>query len=227
VDAATCAAPAIVLANEFLDTLPVTQWIYRAGIWCQRCVGFDGEGRLAFVDGAPDPALHPPGIAGTAREGDIFETREEALRRVGEKLASLGAPLAALLIDYGHVAPALGDTLQAVRAHAYADPLAAPGEADLTAQVDFASVAAAMARAGLACDGPVTQAEFLGALGIVERGSLLMQSNPAKAAAIEGDIARLMAPGGMGTRFHAVSVRSAHLPVLPGLGPVDIRTVAP
>jgi SAM-dependent MidA family methyltransferase len=224
VDVATCAAPAIVLANEFLDTLPVAQWVYRSSGWHLRSVGIDGEDRLAFVDGAPDPALHLPAeIEGAARAGDIFETREAALRTLGETLASLGAPLAAIFIDYGHVAPALGDTLQAVRAHAYDDPLAAPGEADLTAQVDFSSVAAAMARAGLACDGPVTQAEFLGALGIAERGSVLMQANPAKAAAIEGEIARLMAPGGMGTRFHAIGVRSKHLPVLPGLGRVGHR----
>jgi SAM-dependent MidA family methyltransferase len=114
-----------------------------------------------------------------------------------------------------------------VRAHRYDDPLAAPGEADLTAQVDFASVTAAMERCGLACDGPVPQAAFLGALGIAERGSRLMSANPDKAARIEGEIARLMAPGGMGTRFHALGVRSKDLAALPGLHAVDMRRGAP
>jgi len=224
---AAMSAPAIAIANEFLDTLPVAQWVLRNGRWHVRCVGLNGEEQLAFVDGAPDPAFHPPPETETcAREGEIFETREAALAAWGAKLAALGAPLAALFIDYGHTTPALGDTLQAVRAHRYEPPLSAPGEADLTAQVDFSAVAAAMERCGLACDGPITQAEFLGALGIAERASRLMAANPKKAARIEGDIARLMAPGGMGTRFHAIGVRSKDLAALPGLGPVDIGTNA-
>ncbi len=139
-----------------------------------------------------------------------------ALATMAESLAALGTPLAALFIDYGHRAPTLGDTLQAVRAHRYDDPLAAPGEADLTAQVDFSAVAGAMADAGLVCDGPVTQAELLGRLGIAERASRLMAANPAQAARIESDVSRLMAPAGMGTRFHALGVRSAGLAALPG-----------
>ncbi len=135
---------------------------------------------------------------------------------MAEDLAALGAPLAALFVDYGHRAPALGDTLQAVRAHRYDDPLAAPGETDLTAQVDFSAVAAAMKATGLVCDGPVTQAELLGRLGIAERASRLMAANPAQAARIESDVARLMAPAGMGTRFHAIGVRSPGLASLPG-----------
>jgi NADH dehydrogenase [ubiquinone] 1 alpha subcomplex assembly factor 7 len=216
VDAAM-GAPVIVIANEFLDTLPIAQWVRRHGHWLMRGVGLDGEGRLAFVEGESDPAFQvPPGIEDGAREGEIFETRDAALQACSDKLAALGAPLAALFIDYGHVVPAMGDTLQAMRAHRYDDPLAASGEVDLTAQVDFSAVAAAMKRCKLACDGPVTQAEFLGSLGIAERASRLMAANPAKAAHIEADIARLMAPGGMGTRFHAIGVRSPGLAPLPG-----------
>jgi SAM-dependent MidA family methyltransferase len=210
-------APTIVIANEFLDTLPVEQWVRRDGAWRIRCVGVDGEGRLGFIDGAPDPTRRPPSeIESAAREGDILESRDAKLQTWSAELASLGAPLAALFIDYGHVAPALGDTLQAVRAHSYDDPLAGPGETDLTAQVDFSAVGAAMEGSGLICDGPVSQAEFLGSLGIAERASRLMAANPAQAARIEGDVARLMVPGGMGTRFHAIGVRSPGLASLPG-----------
>jgi SAM-dependent MidA family methyltransferase len=209
--------PTIVIANEFLDTLPVAQRVLRGGRWRTRLVGLDGDGRLAFVDGADDPAPPlPPALDGKAREGDTLETRDDELAGLAATLASLGAPLAALFIDYGHTTPAFGDTLQAVRRHRYDDPLAAPGEADLTAQVDFAAAAAAMQRCGLAVDGPTTQAQLLGALGIAERASRLMGANPAKAARIEADIARLMAPGGMGTRFHALGVRSLDLATLPG-----------
>ncbi len=116
--------------------------------------------------------------------------------------------MAALFIDYGHAQPGLGDTLQAISEHRYTDPLQAPGEADLTSQVDFAAAARVIGAQGLACDGPIPQAEFLGRLGIIERASRLMAANPAKAAHIEADIARLMAPGGMGTRFQVIGVRS-------------------
>jgi SAM-dependent MidA family methyltransferase len=84
-----------------------------------------------------------------------------------------------------------------------------------------------MRRRGLVCDGPATQAEFLGALGAAERASHLMAANPARAAQIEGAVARLMAPGGMGTRFHAVGVRSGGIAPLPGFGEVDSRPPAP
>lgn len=112
--------------------------------------------------------------------------------------------------------------MQAIRAHRYQDPLEAPGEADLTAHVDFAALGAEMTRHGFDLDGPVTQAEFLGSLGIAERASRLMAANPAHAAEIEGAVARLMAAGGMGTRFKAAGMRSKGLPPLPGFEEVDI-----
>jgi SAM-dependent MidA family methyltransferase len=221
------AVPAIVIANEFLDTLPVEQWVRRNGRWLPRRVGLDAAGQLAFVEGEPDAGVSPPHVAAAVRDGDVIETRAAAFAAWSARLAALAPPLAALFIDYGHAAPGLGDTLQAVRAHCYENALAAPGEADLTAQVDFAAFAAAAAQHGLACDGPVTQAEFLGALGIAERASRLMAANPARAAAIEGDVARLMAPNGMGGRFQAIGVRSRELPPLPGLATMDSGAHAP
>jgi len=220
--------PSLVIANEFLDTLAIAQWVFGGGQWHTRCVGLDAAGRLAFVDGAPVAAPRlPAGIAAPVEDGAVFETRAPALALWGAKLAALGAPLAALFIDYGHAAPALGSSLQAVRAHRYDDPLQAPGEADITAQVDFAAVAGELKSRGLACDGPVTQAEFLGALGIAERASRLMAANPARAGQIETAIARLMAPVGMGTRFLAIGARSKGLPPLPGLPAIDIGARAP
>jgi SAM-dependent MidA family methyltransferase len=126
------------------------------------------------------------------------------------------APLAALFIDYGHIETAAGETLQALRGHAPEHPLCSPGEADLTVHVDFAAFAAGIPREALAVDGPITQAEFLGRLGIVERASRLMHANPSKAAEIEMSVARLIAPQGMGSRFKVIGIRSSHLPCLPG-----------
>jgi len=215
------AAPAIVVANEFLDTLPVTQWVFRAGAWHMRCVGLDAAGELTFVDGAPDARITLPSDVGPPHDGAVWESRDAALAGFAGKLTTLGASVAALFIDYGHAQPGLGDTLQAISEHRYTDPLHAPGEADLTSQVDFAAFAHAIGAQRLACDGPVPQAEFLGRLGIIERASRLMAANPAQAAQIETAIARLIAPGGMGTRFQAVGVRSRDLAPLPALGTVD------
>ncbi len=103
-----------------------------------------------------------------------------------------------------------------MRNHVAEDPLCSPGEADLSAQVDFADFKEQAEALGLAVDGPTTQAEFLGRLGIIERASKLMSANPVKAAGIEAGVARLIAPNGMGTRFKAIGVRTSNIPKLPG-----------
>jgi NADH dehydrogenase [ubiquinone] 1 alpha subcomplex assembly factor 7 len=219
--------PAIIIANEFVDTLAADQWVFRDGTWHTRCVGVDADGNLAFVDGPPvadaalAPELPPPA------EGDIFQPPAAAVATLAGALVTAGEPCAGLLVDYGHDRPSFGDTLQAVAAHRYVDPLAAPGKTDLSLQVDFAALVAALHDAGLGSDGPAAQGEFLGRLGIVERASRLMAANPAKAGEIEASVARLIAPHGMGTRFRALGFRSPALPPLPGLTPVDMPGNAP
>lgn len=211
--------PAIIIANEFLDAWPVEQWVKTELGWFPRAVGLDGEGELTFTH-----------LAGVRRRDDldtqfsdaplgaVYETqRPDRIADAFKALAQTG-PLAALIIDYGHVSSVSGDTLQAVRGHAYEHPLTSPGEADLSAQISFFELASALHAAGLTIDGPVTQSEFLGALGIIERASRLMAANPERAGQIEMSVARLIAPNGMGTRFKAIGVRSLNLPPLPGFG---------
>ncbi len=219
--------PVIVIANEFLDTLAAEQWIYRTGRWHMRCVGLDAAGALAFVDGpaAIDAAL-PAGLPSPA-EGEVFESRRHAFAKLAARLARLGTPMAGLFIDYGHDRPGFGDTLQSVAAHRYTSPLEAPGEADVTSQVDFASFADALHAHGVRCDGPLPQGEFLGRLGAVERASRLMAANPRRAGEIEAGIAALMAPAGMGSRFQAVGIRSVDLTPLPPFAAVDSGQRAP
>jgi NADH dehydrogenase [ubiquinone] 1 alpha subcomplex assembly factor 7 len=210
-------APVILLANEFLDCLAPEQCVKTADGWRWRLVALDETGRFQF-EPSPMTRLHPDADKRwpNAVEGSIFES--VPLDRLAEDLKRVASrqPLAALFIDYGHTSTALGDTLQAVRAHVYEHPLCSPGEADLTVQVDFAAFARAMTAAGFAVDGPLTQAEFLGRLGIVERASKLMAANPAKAGEIEAGVLRLMAPNGMGTRFKVIGVRSPSVAKLPG-----------
>jgi NADH dehydrogenase [ubiquinone] 1 alpha subcomplex assembly factor 7 len=191
--------PSIWIANEFLDTLPVTQTAGTAGGGAViRCVGLDGDGRLAFVEG--DRPV-------------VRETQDFSALAAAIALRAM-LPLAALFIDYGTSGGVPGETLQAARNHAFEHVLTSPGEADISGHVDFAAFAAALP---LAVEGPTTQAEFLGRLGIMERASKLMAGNPRKANALEMGVARLMQPAGMGTRFLVLAARSPQMPPLPGL----------
>jgi NADH dehydrogenase [ubiquinone] 1 alpha subcomplex assembly factor 7 len=210
-------APAIVLANEFLDAWPVTQWIKTANGWRLRAIGVDAEGNLQFTalqDGPVNDDLNSE--YQEAQDGAIYETLD--FQRFAAALAGLasGGPFAALLIDYGYTTPSGGDTLQALRRHEVEHPLASPGEADLSTHVNYHALALALHNAGHVIDGPVTQAEFLGQLGIVERASRLMAANPARAGEIEAGVARLLAPTGMGSRFKVMGVRRADVAPLPG-----------
>lgn len=217
-------AAAIVIANEFLDTCPVQQLEFADRRCGMRAVGLDGD-RLTFVSVAQPAINEEMLIAATPSliDGGVIEAQDlSILHRLCQ---GRSAPWAGLLIDYGHFDPergdeeVVGDTLQAVREHAYEHPLTSPGEADLTCHVDFNDVKLNLEIAGagsLTVDGPTTQAEFLGRLGIVERAQRLMCANPARAGDIETGVARLIAPQAMGTRFKVLGVRSSQLPVLPG-----------
>ena len=214
-------APTIVIANEFLDALAVDQLVATEAGWRLRAVTVDTDGRLQFGEMIPPAGddLNVPDFAANAKAGSIVTVSDFGGLVSDLAMRGKAQPLAALFLDYGHTERALGDTLQAVRAHRYEHPLTSPGEADLTTHVDFADFRAQIsAHAELTTDGPVAQAEFLGSLGIMERASKLMSANPAKAGQIEAAVARLMAPQGMGTRFKVLGVRSTGLPPLPGLG---------
>ncbi len=203
--------PAIIIANEFLDALPIRQLVHARGAWRERVVDLAPDGELRFALG---PAVqHRTDMQ--ALDGAVLELRagEDELLAT---LASRIDPLAALFIDYGPAEAAFGDTLQAVRRHAYADPLADPGAADLTAHVQFAALAAKARDAGLAADGPLTQAEFLGRLGVAERAGRLMSANPQRAGEIDAAVQRLISPTGMGSLFKVLAVRQPTLsPLVP------------
>ncbi|MDX2259852.1 MAG: SAM-dependent methyltransferase [Hyphomicrobiaceae bacterium] len=214
----------ILIANEFLDTLPVRQFVGHldaaadAVVWRERAVSLDGEGRLAFdalaLEG--DEARYVPGF-GKPYPGAIAQVHELVSLTTAVAARVSRGYVAGLFIDYGHGQTGYGDTLQAVRGQVYEHPLTSPGEADLSASVDFAAVAGAFQRAGLVVSDCVTQGCFLGALGIAERTSRLMAANPGRAGEIEAGVARLMAVPGMGDRFKVLGVRSSTTANLPGL----------
>ena len=220
--------PVIYLGNEFLDTGPLTQWVKIRDGWRLRGVGLDKDGELTF-DIVPNTRIadHLDTLWPQAKIGDVAESLRPDLWVQLFKDAAQRQPMAALLIDYGHTESRLGDTFQAVRGHKYEHPLTSPGEADLSAQVDFQKVKDDAIKIGLTVDGPIIQTEFLGILGAVERASRLMGQNPERAAEIEAGVARLMAPIGMGTRFKVIGLRSGIDGPLPGFGELDSPAPAP
>ena len=211
------AGPAIILANEFFDALPVRHYVRSAHDWRERRIGLDDDAR--FVWGlAPEPeaALRAQAAEGAVIEIGAVGARVMAL--LADRIVREGGVL--LVIDYGHARTCLGETLQALHAHRFTDPLATPGEADLTAHVDFAALARAAASAGAAVRGPVSQAFFLEQIGIWQRAATLAgRAGPQGTQDIGTALRRLTATGSptaMGTLFKAMAVTRRGAPPLAG-----------
>jgi len=207
--------PAIVIANEFFDALPLRQFVRHDGAWRERLVGIAEDGTLRFGL-APEPNRE---ITVKRREGAVVEwpmAGIAVMRDLAARLVQQGG--AALVIDYGHTRSGLADTLQAIRNHGFTDVLAEPGEADVTAHVDFSQLAAAARSAGAHVTQPVTQGAFLRALGIDARAAALATSAPERAAEIEAAGTRLTAasPETMGGLFKVLGISAPDSPELPG-----------
>jgi SAM-dependent MidA family methyltransferase len=184
-------APMLLVANEFLDALPVRQLVN------------DVERRVTVAAG---------GLA-FDRDGEVVETspaRDAAVAAVAKRLVQHRG--AALFIDYGHEKSGLGDTLQAVREHRFAAVLDRLGEQDLTAHVDFEAIGRAAADAGAGVTRVVPQGEWLKRLGIQARADALSNSNPERAEDIRSALERLTAPDQMGELFKVVAIHAPDWP---------------
>lgn len=187
--------PLLLVANEFLDALPVRQFV--GGVERRVTVAAGG---LAFD-----------------RDGEIVEqspAREEAVAAIARRLVAHGG--VALLIDYGHERSSPGDTLQAVRGHHFAPVLDKPGEQDLTAHVDFEAVANAALAAGAAVTPLVTQGEWLTRLGIEARAQALSRANPERLDDIQSALRRLTGRADMGRLFKVIGIHSPRWPAPAG-----------
>jgi SAM-dependent MidA family methyltransferase len=211
--------PAIIFANEFFDALPINQAVKTERGWHERRIQIDPSGQLAFTT-APEPMpffqnLLPPALR-APRTGVVFEWRADTAGiEVGRCVADNQG--AALVIDYGHSETALGETLQAVGQHAYADPLTYPGHIDLTAHVDFQSLARAVEAMGTVGYGPVEQSQFLRRLGIERRAAALKAKAP-RPAEIDRALERLIGRNrdAMGELFKVTAFAHPSVGVPPG-----------
>ncbi len=197
-------APIFVVANEFFDALPVRQVVATGDGWRERVVVATDSGLAAAVGPTDVTALVPPALA-AAPQGSVVEVAPAATAiaaEIGARLRRHGG--GALIIDYGHVGPVVGDTLQAVSRHARADLFTDPGAADLTAHVDFTALAVA---AGVKAWGPVGQGDFLRALGIGPRAAALKTTaNQTQSAAIDAAVHRLTGAEAMGELFKVMAL---------------------
>jgi NADH dehydrogenase [ubiquinone] 1 alpha subcomplex assembly factor 7 len=206
--------PLFVVANEFFDALPIKQFVKTDDGWHERLVGLKDGARVFGLSPTPiaDSAA-PPEVHGSYA-GEILElgtAAADAMQRLAHKVALQGGGILAL--DYGYPATQTGETFQAVKAHAFAEPLDEPGEADLSSHVNFQVLGEAAKASGLAVAPLAGQGEFLIRLGLGERAKSLARANPAEAANIARAVERLTSPNQMGTLFRAFCAHS------PGLKP--------
>ncbi len=213
--------PAIILANEFFDALPIHQLIRTADGWRERLVGTDAAtDGFGFVraDGPSElEDLIPEPLRGAATDSivEISPAARSLAGEIADRVSGQGG--AALIIDYGPATSGSGDSLQAVRSHKYHDILESPGSADLTAHVDFSALAAAAAESGARVAGPVDQGDFLKAMGIEVRAARLDEvATTAQKEDVATALLRLTGADQMGSLFKALALSHAELPTPEG-----------
>lgn len=198
--------PLFLIANEFFDALPIRQYQLTDNGWTERVVGLSDQG-LCLGLGAVAP------LRRTGRPGDVIEECPAAVAIVetlARRISAHGG--AAILIDYGGW-NGYGDTFQGLRNHRPESPFAHPGEADLTAHVDFAPLAAAAIRAGAEVSRPVRQGDWLLSLSAAQRAERLAAQGDDTAL---GALRRLTHPDEMGHLFKAIAIWPKGAPPVPG-----------
>lgn len=197
--------PTILVANEFFDAIPIRQFERRQDCWFERMMGIADE---KFQIGLAPASLDLPG-----GEGDIIETaaaRSTIAEAVGRRLA--GHPGVALIVDYGHLFSAAGDTLQAMRQHKYVPLAEAPGDCDITSHVDFEVLGKALRAGGATILPAITQRAFLMAMGLEQRFAVLASSadEPGRKL-LERQMSRLAGEEQMGNLFKVLAATSPGL----------------
>jgi NADH dehydrogenase [ubiquinone] 1 alpha subcomplex assembly factor 7 len=213
--------PSVIFANEYFDVLPIHQAVKAENGWHERTVELDGNGRLAFgIAAEPIPRFEVllPSWVRAAPIGAVFEWRPDAeIMKIASRVRDQDG--AALIIDYGHLRSDAGDTLQSIASHSFTDPLKNPGQADVTAHVDFQALVRAAEDLGARAHGPVPQGDFLRRLGIENRAiSLMAKASHEVSEDISSGLKRLVGGGrgGMGQMFKVLGISEPQLATLAG-----------
>jgi SAM-dependent MidA family methyltransferase len=213
--------PSVIFANEYFDVLPIHQAVKSENGWHERTVEIDDSGRLVFGmarEPIPRFAVLLPAWVRAAPVGAVFEWRPDAeIMKIASRVRDQEG--AALIVDYGHVRSDAGDTFQAIARHNFADPLENPGQADVTAHVDFQALVRATEDLGARVHGPVPQGDFLKRLGIENRAvGLMAKATNETSQDIASALKRLVGGGrgGMGQMFKVLGVSEPDLATLAG-----------
>ena len=209
--------PLMIVANEFFDALPVVQYVKTVVGWRELMVRIEGDGFATVPGTQPCDDMVPDTIRG-AHPASVYErspVSQAIIHALARRLAAQGGMMIA--IDYGEHGRAAGDTLQAVHAHAFADPFVRPGLTDLSAHVDFSALVDAASVRGVRVAGPVEQGDWLVALGVDVRADQLTRAHPERAAELTAARMRLIHPEQMGTLFKVIGISGPHWPIVPGL----------
>ena len=218
--------PSVIFANEYFDVLPIHQAVKGENGWHERTIELDSDGKLAFgavAEPIPRFEVLLPSWVRAAPVGAVFEWRPDAeIMKIASRVRDQEG--AALIIDYGHVRSDAGDTLQAIARHSFADPLKNPGEADVTAHVDFQALVRAAEDLGARVHGPVPQGDFLKRLGIETRAiNLMAKATREVSEDVAGALKRLVGGGrgGMGQMFKVLGISEPNLTTLAGFADED------
>jgi len=217
IDSVPTDAPLLIVANEFFDALPIAQAVRTEDGWHEVMVGLGTDRPFAPIPGNRRVDARIPAALSDAPTGAIHETcavGAAIMLTLARRLMRQGGVM--ILIDYGYVGPATGDTLQAVRAHRYADPFADAGDNDLTAHVDFTVLGNAARQEGLAVFGPAGQGDFLTRFGIDARAASLARAAPERTDEIDIARRRLVELDQMGRLFKVLAVAHPDWPAPEG-----------
>lgn len=213
VDTLPKTGPLLVIANEFFDALPIRQFVTTHSGWRERVVVRERGSNFVSMPGTRAVDHQIPTEIRNAPNHSIYETSpdmSEILFALSRRLTDQGGAI--LIVDYGYVLSGLGSTLQAVKAHDYADPFANPGEHDLTAHVNFPEIVNLALMQDLRVSGPVEQGCWLQALGIDMRAQQLAAATPERAKDVQEMRDRLVEPAQMGTLFKVLALSSENWP---------------
>ncbi len=212
-------APIIIIANEFFDALPIRQYKQHFGNWLECYVIVDSQDALCFefLPTTGQPFLKPTNMIA----GDIIEdcsAAQSILTQLCLRLSAQGGCF--LTFDYGNETSGTGDTLQAMKAHQYADPLREIGLCDLTSHVQFSALTHIAKQEDVRVYQTLKQGAFLQNIGIDQRTQNLMKENSGRIAQLQAERDRLIAPDQMGALFKVFAITNKNMPDLAGLEPI-------
>ncbi|MBZ5686960.1 MAG: SAM-dependent methyltransferase [Acidobacteriia bacterium] len=217
--------PAIGFANEFFDAIPVEIASHRGSLridsqdrrFVETWASLSAE-ELEFMDRY---LIHP-------EEGERVELTLQAQR---EMLSACEIERGfVVVIDYGYtceeqLAGRHRGTLKAIRQHSVsANPYEAPGDQDITADVNFTALAAVAEKQGLQAQKLITQSQFLMGIGEANQFADAFEECrlPQERAKVALQLKHLVTPAGMGESFHVLvaskGVDSEKVSGLSGLG---------